>query len=102
MDPYKLGEMEQRMADLIWRNAPLRTRELVTLCQDAFGWKRTTTYTMLKRLCDRGLFENSEGEVFILKTKEEFHAEQGEPIFKRNLQRFSAAVCGRFYEKQAP
>ena len=95
MDPYKLGEMEQRMADLIWRNAPLRTRELVALCQDAFGWKRTTTYTMLKRLCERGLFENSEGEVFILKTKEEFHAEQGEQFlnetFSGSLPQFVAA-----------
>ena len=56
MATYKLGDMEQKFAELIWTNAPLSTRRLVELAAEAFGWKRTTTYTMLKRLCERGLF----------------------------------------------
>ena len=95
MDPYKLGEMEQRLADLIWRHAPLRTRELVEICQQEFGWKRTTTYTMLKRLCERGLFQNNGGEITPLKSREEFHTEQGEQFlnqsFSGSLPQFVAA-----------
>ena len=55
MELYKLGEMEGKLAELIWEYAPVTTRKLVELCAEAFGWKRTTTYTMLKRLCDRGI-----------------------------------------------
>lgn len=51
MERYKLGDMEKKFADLIWANAPIRSGELAKLCLEAFGWKRTTTYTMLKRLC---------------------------------------------------
>lgn len=54
MGNYKLGKMEQRFADLIWGHAAIRMRELISLCEEEFDWKRTTTYTMLKRLCDRG------------------------------------------------
>ena len=78
MEPYKLGEMEQKFADLIWEHAPISTGELVKLCEQAFDWKRTTTYTMLKRLCLRNLFENANGTVQIKTTKEDFQAAQGE------------------------
>jgi len=59
MQEYKLGVMEGRFADLIWESAPISTAELVKLCQQEFDWKRTTTYTMLKRLCQRGIFQNN-------------------------------------------
>ncbi len=78
MEQYKLGEMEKRLADLIWVNAPVSTRKLTELCESAFGWKRTTTYTMLKRLCDRGLFANENGTVVIVTTKDEFTLAQSQ------------------------
>lgn len=78
MEQYKLGEMEKRLADLIWDNAPVTTRKLTELCQVAFDWKRTTTYTMLKRLCDRGLFANENGTVVIVTTKDEFNMAQSQ------------------------
>ena len=58
MEQYKLGEMEEKFAELIWKHAPIASGELTKLCENEFGWKRTTTYTMLKRLCQRSLFEN--------------------------------------------
>ena len=61
MEKYKLGEMEQKFADLIWENEPITSRELTKLCAESFDWKRSTTYTMLKRLCDRGIFVNQRG-----------------------------------------
>lgn len=86
MHPYKLGEMEQKFADLIWEKEPVASGELVKLCEKAFDWKRTTTYTMLKRLCDRALFVNDSGTVRARMTKEEFQAAQGEQFLKDNFE----------------
>ena len=99
MEPYKLGEMEQKFADLIWEHAPIASGELVRLCEQAFDWKRTTTYTMLKRLCLRNLFENVNGTVLVKTTKEDFQAAQGEQFLMENfdgsLPRFLTAFSRR-------
>ena len=99
MERFKLGEMEQKFADIIWENAPIGSRELTQLCEKAFAWKRTTTYTMLKRLCDRGLFVNESGTVSVLMAREEFQAAQGEQFinetFDGSLPRFLAAFSRR-------
>jgi len=99
MEPYKLGEMEQKFADLIWEYAPIASGELVRLCETAFNWKRTTTYTMLKRLCLRNLFANENGTVVVRMSKEEFQAAQGEQFleehFEGSLPRFLAAFSRR-------
>lgn len=85
MHPYKLGEMEQKFADLIWERAPVASGELVKMCENAFAWKRTTTYTMLKRLCQRNIFVNENGTVRARMTKEEFQAAQGEAFLEENF-----------------
>lgn len=99
METYKLGEMEQKFADLIWENEPISSRELTQLCEEAFSWKRTTTYTMLKRLCERKIFENNQGLVRALMKKEEFLGAQGEQFvdesFGGSLPRFLAAFTRR-------
>ncbi|MDE5679582.1 MAG: BlaI/MecI/CopY family transcriptional regulator [Lachnospiraceae bacterium] len=99
MEQYKLGEMESRFAELIWENAPIASGELAKLCEKAFDWKRTTAYTMLKRLCERGLFANESGMVTVRMAKEEFEAAQGEQFIKEtfggSLPRFLAAFSRR-------
>lgn len=99
MDAYKLGEMEQKFAELIWAHAPMTTRRLVELAAEDFEWKRTTTYTMLKRLCERGLFEMRDSQVQVRVTQEEFQAAQGEQFlsehFGGSLPRFLAAFTRR-------
>ena len=99
METYKLGEMEQKFADLIWKHAPIGSGELTKLCEKAFEWKRTTTYTMLKRLCQRGLFENDHGTVKILMSREEFESARGEKFleehFDGSLPKFLAAFSKR-------
>lgn len=99
MKPYKLGKMERRLADLIWENEPLSSRTLTELCAEAFDWKRTTTYTMLRRLCDRGIFQNEGGQIRALMTKSEFGAAQGEEFlnstFGGSLPKFLAAFTQR-------
>jgi BlaI family transcriptional regulator, penicillinase repressor len=99
MDQYKLGEMEQKFADLIWKNEPIASGNLAKLSEEEFCWKRSTTYTMLKRLCERGIFENKKGTVSALMTKTDFHAAQGEEFIKEtfggSLPLFFAAFSRR-------
>ena len=99
MEQYKLGEMEQKFADLIWDNEPVSSRTLTELCEKAFSWKRTTTYTMLKRLCERHIFQNHNGTVTALMSKHEFGAAQGEQFlseaFDGSLPQFLAAFTQR-------
>ncbi len=99
MQEYKLGVMEGRFADLIWESAPISTAELVKLCQQEFDWKRTTTYTMLKRLCQRGIFQNNNGTVVVLISKEVFSGKQIEQFvedtFGGSLPAFIAAFVKR-------
>lgn len=95
MENYVLGTMEMRFAVLIWKRAPIATGELVKLCGEEFGWKRTTTYTMLKRLCQRNIFKSEGGLVTVLITEEEFHGKQSEKFveetFGGSLPAFIAA-----------
>ncbi len=99
MGEYKLGEMESIFADIIWKNEPLASRYLAELAEQRLNWKRTTTYTVLKRLCDRGLFQNSGGQVTSLVSREEFYARQSEQFvdsaFQGSLPAFLAAFSSR-------
>ena len=65
MKETQLGVIESRFADMLWEAAPLSTAEMVKMAEEAFGWKRTTTYTVLKRLCEKGLFENTKGSGYL-------------------------------------
>ena len=95
MPEYKLGEMESVFADIIWSYEPLSSRHLTELAQERLGWKRTTTYTILKRLCDRGLFQNTGGKVTSVISREDFYAGQSaqfvENTFHGSLPAFIAA-----------
>ena len=99
MAEYKLGEVESIFADIIWSNEPLSSRRLAELAEQRLKWKRTTTYTILKRLCDRGLFQNAGGEVTSLVSREEFYARQSEQFvedtFQGSLPAFLAAFSSR-------
>ena len=99
MDETRLGAVEARFADLIWERAPIPSGELLKVCQEALGWKKSTTYTMLRRLCQRGLFENRESVVRTLVTREEFYARQSqrfvEGTFQGSLPAFLAAFTSR-------
>lgn len=99
MGEYKLGEMESIFADIIWQQEPLSSRMLSELAEQRLNWKRTTTYTVLKRLCDRGLFQNNGGQVTSLVSRGEFYARQSEEFvdsaFQGSLPAFLAAFSSR-------
>lgn len=74
-----LGKIEGEFADMIWANAPVSSSQLVQLAKEKFDWKRTTTHTVIRRLCGKGLFQRDEfGIVTPLISKEEFCARQSE------------------------
>ncbi|WP_343208583.1 BlaI/MecI/CopY family transcriptional regulator [Anaerolentibacter hominis] len=95
MEEYKLGVMETRFAELIWEREPVASGELIKLCAEEFGWKKSTAYTMLRRLCERGIFKNEESTVSALLSREEFLGKQSEEFveetFGGSLPRFLSA-----------
>ena len=95
MVEYRMGELESVFADLVWKNEPISSGHLSRLAEERLSWKRTTTYTVLKRLCDRGLFQNNGGTVTSLVSREEFYAKQSqifvEETFHGSLPAFLAA-----------
>ena len=97
MDDTRLGAVESQFADIIWKNAPLSSRDLVKLCQQQLEWKKSTTYTVLKKLCDRGIFQNEDGLVTPLVSRQEFHARQSqrfvEETFLGSLPAFISAFA---------
>lgn len=99
MPDHHLGEIEARFAEIIWENEPLSSRRLAELALEKLNWKRTTTYTVLKRLCDKGLFQNQGGTVTALISREEFYARQSERFvedtFQGSLPAFLAAFGSR-------
>lgn len=99
MEDYKLGLMEMKFAELMWGHEPISSGDLVKLCGAELDWKKSTTYTMLRRLCERNLFQNKNGVVTSLVTKEEFQARQSEQFveetFGGSLPRFIAAFGRR-------
>ena len=76
MDDFRLGEQETKFADLIWDNAQINSTELVKLSAEVMKWKKSTTYTMLRRLCERGIFKNDDATVTTIMSRDEFYAKQ--------------------------
>ena len=99
MGDMRLGVIESRFADIIWKKEPIATGELVKECEKELSWKRTTTYTVLKRLSERGIFQNVDGVVSSLISKEEFYSLQSEQFveetFEGSLPAFFAAFTAR-------
>ena len=78
MTQYRLGEIEAKFAALIWDNEPLTSGRLAEMCRETLSWKKSTTYTVLRRLCQRGIVQNDGGVVTSLLSREEFSALQSE------------------------
>lgn len=99
MGDMKLGAIETRFAEIIWANAPLTTNQLIKLCAEELEWKRTTTYTVLKKLCEKGIFKTENSLVTVLISKQEFEGLQSEQFveetFKGSLPAFLTAFNSR-------
>ena len=95
MDDFRLGTVETRFAELIWDNEPLSSGDLVKLCARELAWKKSTTYTVLKKLCDRGIFQKQNGMVTSIVSQKDFQSQQSrrfvEDTFSGSLPAFIAA-----------
>ena len=99
MIEYKLGEVEMRFADIIWGHQPLPSGELVKLAAAELSWKKSTTYTILRKLCEKGILQNEGGMVTSLITKAEYTAMQSEKFvedtFSGSLPQFLTSFSSR-------
>ena len=91
----QLGVVEARFADIIWSNEPVTSSELVKKAKEELGWARTTTHTVVRRLCDKGLFVNESGMVRAIISRDDFYSQQCkqyiEDTFDGSLPKFLAA-----------
>ncbi|SCJ05724.1 Regulatory protein BlaI [uncultured Clostridium sp.] len=107
MKEYKLAEGEMKFAEIIWDNEPIKSGDLVVICEKRFSWKKSTTYTVLKKLCLRGILENNSSIVTSLVSKDEYFKYKSEEFvedtFGGSLPKFLAAFMGnkKLSKKQA-
>ena len=94
---YHIADSEYRFMQVVWEAAPVGSGRLVELCQEKLGWKKSTTYTVLKKLCDRGIFQNQGGTVTALISRQAYYARQSqrfvEETFDGSLPAFIAAFA---------
>ena len=86
MIDYKLTEAEESLAEIIWKNEPIKSPDLVKVCDEEFNWKKSTTYTMLKRLEVKGIVKNNNSIVESLIKKDDFYSEQSNIFVEENFQ----------------
>lgn len=99
MADIQLGAVESRFADIIWENEPVTSGDVVKMAESSLGWKKSTTFTVLRRLCEKGLFRNEKGTVTSLISKQDFNSLQSEQFVEDNfggsLPAFLAAFTKR-------
>lgn len=99
MSDYQMGVIESRFADMIWDSEPISSTELCKCSETALGWKKSTTYTVLKRLCDKGIFQNNKGCVTSLVSRQDFYSARSEKFveeaFHGSLPAFLTAFTAR-------
>lgn len=101
MSEMQLGAVEARFADIIWGREPASSTEIVKLAEKELGWKKSTTYTVLKRLCEKGIFKNEEGKVSSVISKSEFYALQSERFVEETFSGSLPAFLAAFTKRKA-
>jgi predicted transcriptional regulator len=99
MSIYQMGAIEAQFADIVWQNEPIASTELCKISLDKFGWKKSTTYTVLKRLCEKGILKNENGSVTSLISKEEFYSHQSDRFVNENFGGSLPAFIAAFTAK---
>jgi predicted transcriptional regulator len=105
MEKYKLFDAEYKFVSIIWDNEPINSTELVKLCADKLGWKKSTTYTVLKKLCGRGILQNRDATVTSLVKREDVQRYESRAVLERtfdgSLPKFlTAFLSGRKLSEQ--
>ncbi|MCQ2433232.1 MAG: BlaI/MecI/CopY family transcriptional regulator [Clostridia bacterium] len=99
MTEIELGTVQARFADIVWEHEPIASGELVKLCEKELNWKKPTTYTVLRKLCEKGLMKNDGGIVTTLISRNDFYSARSEQIveesFRGSLPAFIASFISR-------
>ena len=101
MIDFDLGEVQARFADLVWEHEPIASGELVKLCQKELNWKKPTTYTVLRKLCEKGIFQNDGNAVTSLISREEFYSAKSERFVEETFQGSLPAFVAAFMSRKA-
>lgn len=96
-----MGAVESRFADIIWENEPIQTTLLAKKSEEALKWKKTTSYTVLKRLCDKGIFKNESGTVTSIISREEFYSLKSERFVEEEFRGSLPAFLLAFTKRKA-
>ncbi len=95
MFEIELGEVQEKFAEIVWKNEPIGSGELVKICSEELNWKKPTTYTVLRKLCEKGIFKNENGIVSSVVSREDFYSARSEKFveetFDGSLPAFLAA-----------
>lgn len=97
---YQMTETELKFAELIWREEPVGSGELVRLCQQEYGWKKSTTYTFIKKLCEQNILQNRDAVVSALVGREEYFQRQGEEFVERSFEGSLPRMIAAFIERK--
>ena len=100
MDTPKIFESEYRFCLIMWEHEPVTATELVKLCQARLGWKRTTTYTVIKRLGERGVLKNINGTITSLISKDEAQASEIDELVEKKFEGSLPAFVAAFTRRQ--
>lgn len=100
MNELRMGTAEAKFADIIWNNEPISSGDLARLANKEFEWKKTTSFTVLKRLCDRGIFQNQNGTVTSIISRNEFYARRSESYVEENFGGSLPAFLAAFGERK--
>ena len=107
MAEIELGEVQTAFAEIVWKNEPVSSGELVKICRAELDWKKSTTYTVLRKLCEKGILKNADGVVSSVMSREQFYSAKSEKFvedtFNGSLPQFIAAFMSgkKITEKEA-
>ena len=96
MKNIELAAVQERFADIVWENEPIASGDLVKVCEKELNWKKPTTYTVLRKLCEKGLLQNVDGIVSSLVSKEEFYSAKSEQIIEDSYEGSLPAFIAAF------
>ena len=100
MPDLELGAVQERFADIVWAHEPVASGDLVKICEKELGWKKPTTYTVLRKLCEKGLLQNVDGIVSSLISKDDFYSAKSEQVVKESYNGSLPAFIAAFVSRQ--
>ncbi len=101
MKSMKLGEIQTKFVEIVWGNEPISSGNLVKICECRLNWKKSTTYTVLRKMCEKGILQNNKGIVTSKISKEEYYQQKGEQIINNYFEGSLPAFIASFTNQNA-